>query len=129
MSAGRFDRELPLPRQGRVPVKGPFKPQDPAVNTARVLFLIVQGEGEDAVIVDGEGSWNRANGTDWNGTVDRRGKRVGGKGTGTLKLGLARGIALSVVIKPGSVFDRGRKFDPPAIETLTWCADFKFVEP
>jgi hypothetical protein len=107
MSVGRFDRELPLPRQGRVPVKGPFKPQDRAVNTARVLFLIVQGEGE----------------------VDRRGKRVGGEGTGTLKLGLARGIALSVVVKPGSVFDRGRKFDPPAIETLTWCADFKFVEP
>jgi hypothetical protein len=129
MSVGRFDRELPLPRQGRVAVKGPFKPQDRAVNTARVLFLIVQGEGEDAVIVDGEGSWNRADGTDWNGMVDRRGKRVGGQGTGTLKLGLARGIALSVVIKPGSVFDRGRKFDPPAIETLTWCADFKFVEP
>ena len=129
MSVGRFDRELPLPRQGRVPVKGPFKPQDRAVNTARVLFLIVQGEGEDAVIVDGEGSWNRANGTAWNGTVDRRGKRVGGEGTGTLKLGLARGIALSVVVKPGSVFDRGRKFDPPTIETLTWCADFKFVEP
>lgn len=129
MSVGRFDRELPLPRQGRVPVKGPFKAQDRAVNTARVLFLIVQGEGEDAVIVDGEGSWNRANGTDWKGTVDRRGKRVGGEGTGTLKLGLARGIALSVVVKPGSVFDRGRKFDPPTIETLTWCADFKFVEP
>ena len=129
MSVGRFDRELPLPRQGRVPVKGPFKPQDRAVNTARVLFMIVQGEGEEAVIVEGEGSWNRANGTDWNGTVDRRGKRVGGEGTGTLKLGLARGIALSVVVKPGSVFDRGRKFDPPTIETLTWCADFKFVEP
>lgn len=129
MSIGRFDREMPLPRQGPVPVKGPFKPQDRAVNAAKVLFLIVQGEGEDAVIVDGEGSWNRANGTDWNGTVDRRGKRVGGHGTGTLKLGLARGIALSVVIKPGSVFDRGRKFDPPTIESLTWCADFKFVEP
>ena len=94
MSVGRFDRELPLPRQGRVPVKGPFKPQDRAVNAAKVLFLIVQGEGEDAVIVDGEGSWNRANGTDWNGTVDRRGKRVGGHGTGSLKLGLARGIEI-----------------------------------
>jgi hypothetical protein len=129
MSIGRFDRKLPLPRQGRVPVKGPFKPQDPAVNAAKVMFLIVQGEGKDAVIVEGEGSWNRADGTDWNGIVDRRGKRVGGQGLGTLKLGLARGIALSVVIKPGSVFDRGRKFDPPTIESLTWCADFQFVEP
>jgi len=53
MSVGRFDRELPLPRQGRVPVKGPFNPQDRAANAAKVLFLIVQGEGEDAVIVDG----------------------------------------------------------------------------
>src|SRR2546430_15817534 len=98
MSVGRFDRELPLPRQGRVPVKGPFNPQDRAVNAAKVLFLIVQGEGKDAVIVDGEGSWNRATGTDWNGTVDRRGKRVGGQGAGSPKLRLERGIAPSGVV-------------------------------
>jgi hypothetical protein len=129
MSIGRFDRELPLPRQGRITVKGPFKPQDLAVDAAKVLFLIVQGEGEDAVIVNGEGTWNRENGTDWTGSAPRSGPHAGGHGTGTLHLGLARGIAVSVVIKPGKVFGRGRKFDPPSIEALTWCADFDFVEP
>jgi hypothetical protein len=127
MSVGKFDRELPLPRQGRIPVKGPFNPQDRRVDSARVLFLIVQGEGEDTVIVNGEGTWNRANGSEWSGTAPRRGPHAGGHGTGPLRLGLARGIAVSMVIKPGKVFDRGRKFDPPTIETLTWCADFKFV--
>jgi hypothetical protein len=129
MSVGRFDRRLPLPSSGRITVKGPFNPQDNKVDSATVLFLIVQGEGEDAVIVDGEGTWNRANGNEWSGTTDRRGKHVGGEGTGRLHPGLARGIALSVVIKPAKTFDRGRKFDPPTIEALTWCADFEFVAP
>jgi len=129
MSVGRFDRKLPLPRSGRIPVKGPFNPQDNKVESAKVLFLIVQGEGEDAVIVDGEGTWERAKGDEWSGMIDRSGKHVGGKGTGRLHKGLARGIALSVVIKPGKTFDRGRRFDPPTIESLTWCADFEFVAP
>jgi hypothetical protein len=128
MSVGRFDRRLPLPSSGRITVKGPFNPQDNKVDSAKVLFLIVQGEGDDAVIASGEGTWNRANGTEWSGTTDRRGKHAGGKGTGRLHRGLARGIALSVVIKPGKTFDRGRKFDPPTIEALT-CADFEFVAP
>ena len=126
MAVGRFDRELSLPSQGPVTIKGPFDPQDPAVDSARVLFLIVQGDGQDAVVVDGEGTWTRASGDDWSGTAPRTGRRVGG-GTGALEPGLARGIALSVVIKPGEVFDRGRRFEPPAIETLTWCANFIFV--
>lgn len=129
MSTGRFDRELPLPSSGLVTIQGPFNPQDSKVNGARVLFLVVQGEGKNAVIVNGEGTWNRANGNQWSGTADRHGKYVGGSGTGELQLGLARGIALSVVIKPGKTFDQGRKFDPPTIEALTWCADFKFVAP
>jgi hypothetical protein len=129
MSVGKFDRKMPLPRQGRIPIKGPFNPQDQAVDGAKVLFLIVQGEGGDSVIVNGEGTWERSKGTGWSGTAPRSGPRAGGHGTGTLKLGLARGIALSVVIKPGKVFDRGRRFDPPMIEALTWCADFEFVAP
>jgi hypothetical protein len=129
MSTGRFDRELPLPSSGRITIKGPFNPQDNKVDGAKVLFLVVQGEGEDAVIVDGEGTWERANGNEWSGTIARRGTHVGGEGTGPLTLGLARGIALSVVIKPGKTFDHGRRFDPPTIEALTWCADFKFVAP
>jgi hypothetical protein len=129
MSNGRFDRKLPLPSKGPITVKGPFNPQDPKVDGAKVLFLIVQGDGKDAVICEGEGTWNRANGGEWSGTIDRRGKYVGGHGSGQLRAGLARGIALSVVIKPGKTFDRGRKFDPPTIEGLTWCADFEFVAP
>jgi hypothetical protein len=127
MSVGKFDRELPLPKEGPIPVKGPFDPQDSEVDSARVLFLIVQGDDADAVIVNGEGTWNRAKGTEWSGTAPRSGPHAGGHGTGSLQLGLARGIAVSIVIKPGNVFDGGRKFDPPSIEALTWCADFKFV--
>ena len=127
MAAGRFDRRLPLPKQGRIPIKGPFNPQDRAVDAAKVLFLIVQGDGQDAVVVEGEGTWQRARGNDWRGTVPRRGPRVGGHGMGALRPGHARGIALSVVIKPGKAFDGGRRFEPPAIETLTWCANFQFV--
>ena len=125
MGVGRFDRKLPLPSQGRIPIKGPFNPQDPKVDAARVLFLIVQGEDADAVVVNGEGKWDRASGNEWSATVPRRGPRAGGNGTGALKRGFARGIALSVLIKPSEKFD-GR-FDPPMIESLTWCATFEFV--
>ena len=127
MAAGKFDWRMPLPTQGDITIKGPFDPQDSAVDAAKVLFLIVQGEDKDAVIVNGEATWLRAHGNEWRGTAPRRGPRVGGDGTGALRKGLARGIALSVVIKPGEVLDRGRRFDPPAIETLTWCANFYFV--
>jgi len=126
MAVGRFDRELTLPDRGDITIKGPFDPQDPTVDSARVLFLIVHGEDEDAVIVEGEGTWKRAGGDDWSGTAPRTGRRVGG-GTGKLGPGPARGIALSVVIKPGTVPPGGHRFDPPAIETLTWCANFTFV--
>jgi hypothetical protein len=129
MTHGRFDRKLPLPSSGRIAIKGPFNPQDSKVESAKVMFLIVQGDGDDAVIVIGEGSWNRANGNEWSGTTGRRGERPGGKGTGLLHRGLARGIAHSVVIKPGKTFAGGRRLDPPTIEALTWCSDFEFVEP
>jgi hypothetical protein len=127
MGVGRFDRRLPLPSQGPVTIKGPFNPQDRTVDAAKVLFLIVQGEDADAVVVNGEGTWDRARGNEWRGTVPRRGPRVGGGGTRALEPGLARGIALSVLIKPGKAFDGGRRFDPPMIEALTWCANFRFV--
>ena len=127
MAAGRFDRRLPLPRQGRIPIKGPFNPQDRAVDAARVQFLIVQGEDENAVIVNGEGSWHRARGNDWRGQPLEAGLAFRATERERFGRGLARGIALAVVIKPGKVFDRGRRFDPPSIESLTWCADFHFV--
>ena len=77
MAAGRFDRELPLPPQGLIPIKGWFDPQDDAVDEARVLFLIVQGEDEDAVIVNGEGTWHRPNGNDGAGRPLGRGLALG----------------------------------------------------
>ena len=123
MAAGRFDRELPLPPQGLIPIKGRFDPQDPEVNAARVLFLIVQGDGEDAVIVNGEGTWHRPN-DKWSGKAPRTGPCVGG-GTGALQKGRARGIALAIVIKPAMFLDG--KVEWPAIETLMWCANFRFV--
>jgi hypothetical protein len=124
MAAGRFDRKLPLPTQGDIPIKGPFDPQDSEVDAAKVLFLIVQGDNQDAVIVNGEkGTWVKGN-VEWRGTAPRTGRRVGG-GMGTLQKGLARGIALSVVIKREKLLDGG--FEPPAIETLMWCANFYFV--
>jgi hypothetical protein len=131
MAAGRFDWELPLPAklEDPVPIKGPFDPQDedPRVDAAWVLFLIVQGEDEDAdaVIVSGEGKWRRG-GEEWRGKAPRKGRRVGG-GMGTLQKGPARGIALSVLIKPEKVLDSPPRVEPPSIETLTWCANFKFV--
>lgn len=127
MSVGRFDRELELPSRGDIAVKGPFDPEDAEVGTAKVLFLIVQGEGENTVVVDGEGTWRRGENDDkWTGTASREGNRAGG-GTGELYADGARGIALSVVMKPGKLFDGGSKFDPPSIEALTWCADFRLV--
>jgi hypothetical protein len=127
MSVGRFDRELELPSQGDVTIKGPFDPNDPEVDGGKILFLIVQGEDENAVIVEGEGTWQKGD-HEWSGKTKRHGKNPAGKpSSDELQPGVARGIALSVVIKPGKVFAGGSKFDPPAIEALTWCADFKFV--
>jgi hypothetical protein len=123
MAAGRFDRELPLPEKGLIPIKGWFDPQDPEVKEARVVFLIVQGDGEDAVIVECEGTWQRPS-DKWSGKAPRTGPCVGG-GTGALKKGHARGIALAIVIKPAMLLDG--KAEWPAFETLQWCANFRFV--
>ena len=126
MAAGRFDRELPLPPQGRVPIKGPFDPQDPAVDAARVLFLIVQGEGEDAVIVNGEGTWHARDGNEWSGTAPRTGPRVGGR-NGNASAGARPRHRTLGRHQAGHGPRRRTRFEPPAIETLTWCANFKFV--
>ena len=122
MAAGKFDRELPLPPQGLIPIKGPFDPQDDAVDAAKVLFLIVQGDGEDAVIVNGEGTWHRPNGK-WSGTAPRTGPCVGG-GTGP-SAGPRPRHRTRDRHQAAEVLD-GR-FERPAIETLIWCANFRFV--
>lgn len=134
---GKFAPELVLLRNGNVRVAGPFDPGDDKIDTASVLFLIVQGEGGPAtVIVQGEARWKRDpnKGKDqqrWEAEVSATGKRAGG-GEGHLQVDpqhpRVRGIAYAVAVQPvtPSKLDPG-KFDPPAFESLTWCADSKLV--
>lgn len=148
MGHGKFTKGY-LPAQGDVTVTGPFDPDDPEVDVARIVFLVVQGRAQDTVVVRGTGEWNRNQGAEWRGTVQRRGDLALGPSARALQVDdgrLTRGIALSVVVQPGhvlkngKVFPRGKKpkptelksgsasaFDPPAIEALTWCADFEIV--
>jgi hypothetical protein len=142
MSHGKFD-PVDLPSQGRVTVTGPFDPQDPKVHFARVLFLVVQGAGTDTIVIPGEGTWSRGGGN-WRGTVQRRGvPDLGGSDRELRANEIARGIAVSIVVKPGRVLVNGEElppgkepdsgdkvtFDPPSIEALTWCADFAVKAP
>jgi hypothetical protein len=134
---GKFDPEVVLLKNGKVRVAGPFDPgDDEEIDTASVLFLIVQGEGgPDTVIVQGEASWKRdpSKGKDqrWETEVSAKGKRAGG-GDGELQVDpqhpRVRGIAFAVAVQPvtPSKLDPD-KFDPPAFESLTWCADSDLV--
>jgi hypothetical protein len=127
---GQFDPELTLPDDPtkRVTISGPLQEVDPKDTEAAVLFLIVQGEGRNALTVQGTGRWRRgssSNDPPWSGTVKREGKTVVGRPK-KLKTGKARGIGLAIVVKPGNLDESG-EFVPPSIEALTWCADFKFV--
>ena len=121
-----------LPAGGALTVTGPFRPDDPKVDFAKVVFVVVQrmhgAPAEDTVVVRGEGEWNRPNsGTaDWSGTAPRKGDDALGPSTQDLQVGPARGIALSVAVQPGSVLPGGH-FDPPSIEALTWCANFNIA--
>lgn len=126
MSVGKF-HQVNLPQAGRVTVTGPFNPQDDRVHFAKVLFLAVQGEGPDTVVIPGEGSWSKGAG-DWTGTMQRNGVRDLGGSDRDLRAGeIARGIAVSIVVKPGEVLGE-KAFDPPSIEALTWCANFMIVQ-
>jgi hypothetical protein len=78
MSHGKFTKGY-LPAVGDVTVTGPFDPDDGEVNFARIIFLVVQGRPRDqgtvrdTVVVRGTGVWNRNQGAEWRGTVQRRG--------------------------------------------------------
>lgn len=122
MGLGRFDAKIPLPASGDITVKGPFDAQDDTVAAARLTFLIVQDSGAQTIIVQGEGEWKKGN-KRWKGTVRRRGHHPQG-GTAAFHDGLARGIAIATLVKPGTL--RRGTFEPPTIETVTWCADFRF---
>jgi hypothetical protein len=129
---GKFDKQLTLPDEGEMEVRGPFTP-DEDETAAIVHFLIIQG-GEDrrapadqTVTVAGQGAWKQGE-TEWSGTVSTKGRLPLG-GEGWLQPGLARGIGLAVAVKPERLTDDSPpKFDPPSYQTLTWCADFQLVE-
>ncbi len=122
---GMFHRILPLGSAGKVAIAGKFTPdRNEKAQVAKVLFLVVQGNGPNAVTVEGEGQWVAGGPNEWTGKVSRTGPLAGG-GTGSLVQGFARGIALAIVVKPGKL--TGSRFDPPTIQALTWCSDFEFV--
>jgi hypothetical protein len=121
---GMFHRRLQLPAAGDIPIAGPFTPdRGEKAKKAKILFLIVQGDGPNAVTAQGEGEWKAGGQNEWTGKVKRRGALPGGK-LKSLDRGLARGIALAIVVKPGKL--TGARFDPPMIQALTWCSDFEF---
>jgi hypothetical protein len=128
---GKFDKELVLPAEGAMEVRGPFTP-DEDETAAVVHFLIIQG-GEDrsapadqTVTVVGHGAWKKGE-KEWSGTASTKGRLPLG-GEGLLQPGLARGIGLAVAVKPERLTDDSPpKFDPPSYQTLTWCADFQLV--
>ena len=127
MGVGKFDRNMPLPPRGAVTIKGPFNPQDRAVDAARVLFLIVQGEGADAVIINGEGTWERAHGDEWSGTIPRRGLAFRGRRNGNLGTGARTWHRTFGGYQAGQAPRRWTQIRSAVIESLTWCADFHFV--
>jgi len=140
MSHGKVTKGY-MPDTGEVTVTGTFDPDDPEVDFARIIFLVVQGEGRDATVARGEGSWIRGKAVEWTGTMERHGDLGLGPSNREFSLGeRSRGIAISVVVKPGRLLERADEFpadtesqegdvlfDPPSIETLTWCADFAIV--
>ena len=120
---GQFNSPIRLPRDGdHVPISGPLLNVDPEARKATVVCVLVQGEENDpnnAVWVEGSGSWDRNDGDMWAGSVSREGVKPGG-GTGTLQAGgEVRGIAMATIVRDGSV-ENGRLV-PPSLETITWC--------
>jgi len=130
-------------------VTGTFDPGDDDIHKARVLFLIVQGDGDKkTVIVEGEAEWKRTKkrgGGDWTALVDNEGvfpkpDGTAAKGSGAsnnskaclqfkgtkLQERMVRGIALAIAIKPAkpaTQLELKGRFNPPQIEALTWCVE------
>jgi hypothetical protein len=70
--------------------------------------------------------WQRGvNGNKWMGIAPAEGKRAGGgKGRIVHAAGnnRVRGIAVALVVLPAQKRPSSKKFDPPTIQGLTWCA-------
>jgi hypothetical protein len=117
----------------KVDVTGDFDPGNRKITKAKVLFMIVQGDGgPDTVILDGEAEWKRsANSTgkvQWSVRVDNRGVFADGrKGRAKLKPStkdpMVRGIAHAIAFRPARSRRGQSPFEPPQIEALTWCVE------
>lgn len=107
----------------QVAVAGDFDPLRNDVKSAKVLFLIVQGQGAKAAILNGEAIWNGPAKT-WNKTIDNVGIYADGSGGAKLTPGgVVRGIAHSIAIIPAQPSPGTSQFDPPQIGALTWCVE------
>lgn len=143
--AGQLGEVMLSKSGGKVRVTGTFDPGDDDVHKAKVLFLIVQGDGRaDTVIVEGEAEWRRENGEKWTVSIDNNGvfpkpDDTAGMDNGTPdnskarlvykdkpKDRMVRGIALAIAIKPAkpaTQLELKGRFNPPQIEALTWCVE------
>jgi hypothetical protein len=121
---GQFNSPIKLPRDGdQVPISGPLLNVEPDARKATVVCVLVQFKENDpnnAVWVEGSGTWDRNDGDMWTGTVSRDGVKPGG-GSGSLQVGAGevRGIATATIVRDGSV-ENGHLV-PPSIDTITWC--------
>jgi hypothetical protein len=146
---GQLTEVMLIDDGSKVLVRGTFDPGDNDIHKAKVLFLIVQGDGDKkTVIVEGEAEWKRTRkrgGGDWTVLVDNEGvfpkpdgPAVKGSGAshnskaclqfkGTkLQERMVRGIALAIAIKPAkpaTQLELKGRFNPPQIEALTWCVE------
>lgn len=129
---GRFTNITLLNGGAQLRVEGPFNP-GPNITSARVLFLLVQGDGEaDTVIIENQAKWEKsASPNSWEATVENSGVFADGKPHPGKEPKLhidpqhpmVRGIALAIGIQPAQKRPNSDKFDPPSIEALTWCAE------
>ena len=134
---GQFKTVTLVDGGDKIEVTGTFDPEDPGVATAKVLFLIVQGDGgRKTVIVEGEAKWKRNVDDEWKIKVRNKGVFPRPKSGAApniskarleykrnVKQRMVRGIALAIAIKPAKPADVPRKFNPPQIEALTWCVE------
>lgn len=125
---GQFNSPIVLPPSGNdVPISGPLLNVDPSAKSATIVCVLVQGEDNDpdnAVWVEGRGSWEQGQ-PDWTGIVSREGTKPGG-GSGSLQPGAGevRGIATATIVRDGSVEmgpDGKRHLVPPSLDMITWC--------
>lgn len=130
---GMFTEVKLVARGARVSVTGDFDPGNRKITKAKVLFMIVQGDGgPDTVILDGEAEWRRpADSTGkvpWSVRVDNHGVYADGrKGKAKLKPNakdpMVRGIAHAIAFRPARSRRGKSLFEPPQIEALTWCVE------